>query len=71
MSPRYPERRFAALPIPNHLVAQCVIAARQRAQAAAAEIAADARVLRLEASREWTSAPWLGEDVDLTQKAIY
>lgn len=70
MSPRYPERKFAAFPIPNQRVAQCVIASRQRAKAAA-EVAAGAQILRLEAPREWTSAPWLGEDVDLTPKANY
>lgn len=65
MSPPYPERKFAAFPMPNQLVAQCVIASRQRAKAAGAQI------LRLEAPRAWTSAPWLGEDVDRTPKANY
>lgn len=70
MSPRYPERKFAALPLPNHLVAQCVIAARQRA-IVATEVAARAPILRLEAPHEWSCAPWLGEDLDLASKADY
>lgn len=70
MSPRYPERKFAACPIPNQLVAQCVIAARQQAKAAA-EITAGAPTLRLAAPREWTSAPWHGEDLDLTSTTNY
>lgn len=48
MSPPYPERKFAAGPLPNQLVAQCVIAVRQRARAAG-----DTYVLKvLEGERE-------------------